>query len=122
MRTTPPIRRRPAEPVTTGASVAAYRGLWSAGLLCGTAEPIAELTRLAVTVALPNADAPLALTGVVVACEPLGEDADHDGACYEVALQLTDLPTAGFARVVEQLVAMPIDPIEPVESIEPPSR
>ncbi len=100
MEPTPPTRRCPPRTVTTGASLARLRGLWSGGLRCTSREAWPEFSRLAVTIELPDGQPPLAVTGVVVACEPCAEEP----GTFELALQLTDLPPRGLDRVHAELV------------------
>lgn len=102
MDSTPPNRRRSPHSVTTGASLARFRGLWSGGLRCTSAEPWPEFTRLAVTVELPDGEPPLVVTGVVVECEPCAEE---PGA-FALALQLCDLPASALDQVHSKLVQL----------------
>ena len=100
----PRSRRSPQPSVTTPPVAAILRDAGPAGLLCRAAEPLPELTRVAIAVELPHhgdetvAHEAIALTGVVVGCERTG-----DGDEFEIALRLEGMPPSACGPLVALL-------------------
>jgi len=102
----PRSRRSPPPSVTTPPLTAILRDAGPAGLLCRAAEPLPELTRVAIAIELPHggdetiAHEAVALTGVVVGCEPVADGGDLE---FEIALRLEGMAPAAGARLVALL-------------------
>lgn len=107
----PRSRRSPPPSVTTPPVAATLRDAGPSGLLCRAAEPLPELTRVAIDVELPAAPAAapdaartsVALTGVVVGCERTASGDD-----FEIALRLEGMPPSACGQLVALLEPPPV--------------